>query len=68
MSTVTTITVENAGLPAILGIKDVAEVPKRCSLAAYAGARRIYYREMNLNPCKKHPKQVPQGIEWWFWD
>lgn len=41
---------------------------QRCNLAVYAEARRIYYREVNLNPCKKYPKQVLQRIEWWFWD
>lgn len=68
MSTATTTTAENAGLPAMLDTKDVAEMFKRCNLAVYAEARRIYYREVNLNPCKKYPKQVLQRIEWWFWD
>lgn len=53
MSTATTTTAENAGLPAMLDTKDVAEMFKRCNLAVYAEARRIYYREVNLNPCKK---------------
>lgn len=52
----------------MLDTKDVAEMFKRCNLAVYAEARRIYYREVNLNPCKKYPKQVLQRIEWWFWD
>ena len=52
MSTATTTTAENAGLPAMLDTKDVAEMFKRCNLAVYAEARRIYYREVNLNPCK----------------
>lgn len=68
MSTATTTTAENAGLPAMLDTKDVAEMFKRCNLAVYAEARRIYYREVNLNPCKKYPKQVLQRVEWWFWD
>ena len=68
MSTAITTTAENAGLPAMLDTKDVAEMFKRCNLAVYAEARRIYYREVNLNPCKKYPKQVLQRIEWWFWD
>ena len=50
MSTATTTTAENAGLPAMLDTKDVAEMFKRCNLAVYAEARRIYYREVNLNP------------------
>lgn len=37
----------------MLDTKDVAEMFKRCNLAVYAEARRIYYREVNLNPCKK---------------
>ena len=45
MSTATTTTAENAGLPAMLDTKDVAEMFKRCNLAVYAEARRIYYRE-----------------------
>ena len=68
MSTAITTTAENAGLPAMLDTKDVAEMFKRCNLAVYAEARRIYYREVNLNPCKNYPKQVLQRIEWWFWD
>lgn len=52
----------------MLDTKDVAEMFKRCNLAVYAEARRIYYREVNLNPCKKYPKQVLQRVEWWFWD
>lgn len=52
MSTAITTTAENAGLPAMLDTKDVAEMFKRCNLAVYAEARRIYYREVNLNPCK----------------
>ena len=68
MSTAITTTAENAGLPAMLDTKDVAEMFKRCNLAVYAEARRIYYREVNLIPCKKYPKQVLQRIEWWFWD
>ncbi len=44
----------------MLDTKDVAEMFKRCNLAVYAEARRIYYREVNLNPCKKYPKQVLQ--------
>ena len=55
MSTAITTTAENAGLPAMLDTKDVAEMFKRCNLAVYAEARRIYYREVNLNPCKKYP-------------
>lgn len=50
----------------MLDTKDVAEMFKRCNLAVYAEARRIYYREVNLNPCKKYPKQVLQRVEWWF--
>ena len=61
MSTAITTTAENAGLPAMLDTKDVAEMFKRCNLAVYAEARRIYYREVNLNPCKKYPKQVLQS-------
>lgn len=33
----------------MLDTKDVAEMFKRCNLAVYAEARRIYYREVNLN-------------------
>ena len=46
MSTAITTTAENAGLPAMLDTKDVAEMFKRCNLAVYAEARRIYYREV----------------------
>lgn len=61
MSTAITTTAENAGLPAMLDTKDVAEMFKRCNLAVYAEARRIYYREVNLNPMQKVPKQVRKG-------
>ena len=41
MSTATTTTAENAGLPAMLDTKDVAEMFKRCNLAVYAEARVV---------------------------
>ena len=46
MSTATTTTAENAGLPAMLDTKDVAEMFKRCNLAVYAEA--VSYTHLTL--------------------
>lgn len=59
--------VEDPGV-ALLDTCDVADLFQRCDPEGYATARRRFYREVSINPFKKHPEAMLRLIEWSFCD
>lgn len=53
---------------AILHTGSIADYFKHADQGAYAKARRAFYRDANLNPYKRHPREVLDLVEWSFQD
>ncbi|PJM74558.1 hypothetical protein [Bifidobacterium simiarum] len=53
---------------ALLDTGSVAELFRRSDPEGYDDARRRFYREVNMNPFKRHPDGVLRLIDWSFCD
>lgn len=54
--------------PALVHTGDIADYFKHADQGAYAKARRAFYREVNLDPRRRHPRKILDLIEWSFQD
>ncbi|MBW3088436.1 hypothetical protein KIH77_06795 [Bifidobacterium sp. 82T24] len=52
----------------MLDTGDVADLFRQCDPDGYDETRRRFYREVNMNPFKKHPESLLRMIEWSFCD
>ena len=58
----------NPDEPAFLDTHHIYEWVRREDPDECNEARRTFYREVNLNPFKRHPHEELRMVEWLFWD